>query len=491
MLAQHAHVNLLRVWGGGLIEKEAFYNRCDELGILVWQEFILSSSGVDNFPSTDPAFIDFITGEAERIIPRRRNHPALAFWCGGNELTAEGNRPLDDSHPLLGALHDVVRRLDPDRLWLPTSPSGRVFSNSLDEIERDPTALHDVHGPWEYQGATGQQTLYNAGASLLHSEFGVEGITNLKALNETIAPEHQQPATLENPLWHHLGAWWVKAKVWRETWGDVPDTETLVRATQFAQADGLRYALEADRRRKYQNSGTLPWQFNEPYPMAACTSAVDYYGQPKPAYYAVARAYEPIHISAKFATSAWAGRDTFSAEIWANNSLDESIVGARLDATIVNLDGQVCAAKTAQVILPLDAASLLIAVDAALADIRSEVFFLDLSLTSADGGVLSRNRYSFTKAENLAPLLNVPQTTITVEQGVYTLTIRNNGEIAALFVWIEDDRPVGSPGYAYFSDNYFCLLPGESRSVTVSWQGAPPEVRRLSVRGWNTNAWQG
>ena len=490
-LAQRAHVNLLRVWGGGLIEKEAFYNLCDQLGILVWQEFILSSSGVDNYPSTDQAFIDLITGEAEQIIPRKRNHPSLAIWCGGNELTAAGSVPLDDAYPLLGALHAVVERLDPDRQWLPTSPSGRVFDNSLEAIVRDPTALHDVHGPWEYQGVTGQQTLYNAGTSLLHSEFGVEGVTNLKTLNATIAPEHQQPVSLDNPIWQHLGAWWVKAKVWRETWGDVTDIETLVRVTQFAQVDGLRYALEADRRRKYQNSGTLPWQFNEPYPMAACTSAVDYYGQPKPAYYAVARAYEPIHVSAKYATTVWAGREAFTAEIWANNALDETRVGVQLNARLTGVDGKDYAAWTATVALLPDAASTLLNVEAALADVESEVFFLDLALTSDDGKLLSRNRYSFTKAQNLAPLLNVPPTAIAVEQNDSALTVTNTGEMVALFVWIEDEREVGATGFAYFSDNYFCLLPGETRDITVSWQNVPPADRRLSARGWNTNEWKG
>lgn len=489
-LAQRANVNLLRVWGGGLIEKEAFYSLCDQLGILVWQEFILSSSGIDNTPSTDADFIAFITGEAEQIIPRKRNHPSLAIWCGGNELTGEGNVPLDESHPLLGGLRDVVKRLDPARLWLPTSPSGRVFSNSLAEIERDPSALHDVHGPWEYQGATGQQTLYNAGSSLLHSEFGVEGITNIKTLNATIAPEHQQPVTLDNPIWQHLGAWWVETKIWRETWGNIEDTETLVRATQFAQADGLRYALEADRRRKYQNSGTLPWQFNEPYPMAACTSAVDYYGQPKPAYHAVKQAYEPIHLSAKFATTAWAGREMFAAELWAHNSTDQSLSG-KLDAQIVGIDGTIDAAWSTDVRIAADNAAKLINLDTALSEIKSDVFFLDLWLTNGDGETLSRNRYSFTKADNLAPLLEIPPATISVEQQGDSLTIRNTGMTVALFVWVEDDRTVGIPGYAYFSDNYVCLFPGEVRTLTVAWQNVPPSDRHLSVGGWNTNKWEG
>lgn len=487
-LAARAHVNLLRVWGGGLIEREAFYDRCDELGLMVWQEFILSSSGVENTPSTDPAYIAMMREQAEAIIPRRRNHPSLAVWCGGNELMNANDVPLDDAHPVLAALHDAVARLDPDRPWLPTSPSGPTAINSLVAIERDATALHDVHGPWEYQGVTAHYTLYNAGTSLLHSEFGVEGITNLKTLNATIAPERQRPVSLDNPVWHHLGAWWLKERTWRDVWGDIGDVPALVRATQWIQADGLRYAVEADRRRKYQNSGTLPWQFNEPYPMAACTSAVDYYGRPKPAYYAVARAYEPVHVSARFATVAWAGRETFAADVWANQSSAYSLDEAHWLARVIAVDGRICGQWTGTVALPPDSATRLAAVELPLGEIDSDVFFLDLALTSKSGERLSGNRYCFSQGENLAPLLRVPPTTLVVELAGDALTIRNTGEHAALGVDVEDGRDVDAAGYAHFSDSHFSLLPGEGRTITVTWFGVKPAEQTIGIQGWNTAA---
>src|SRR5690606_25111207 len=128
-----------------------------------------------------------------------------------------------------------------------------------ENIEQDSSALHDVHGPWEYQGVTKHYELYNRGTSLLHSEFGVEGVTNLKTLNRTIAPEHQWPPTLDNPYWQHLGAWWNQHAMWRATFGDITDIPSLIHVTQFMQAEGLRYAVETNLRRQYQNSGTIPW----------------------------------------------------------------------------------------------------------------------------------------------------------------------------------------------------------------------------------------
>jgi beta-mannosidase len=490
-LAQRAHVNLLRVWGGGLIEKTAFYDLCDELGILVWQEFIQSSSGIDNAPAEDDAFVAMMRAEAEAIIPLRRNHASLAFWCGGNELIGDDGVPLDESHPVLGMLRDVVSRLDPDRLWLPSSPSGRTSNNTLSAIERDPASLHDVHGPWEFQGVTAQYTLYNAGTSLLHSEFGAEGLTNLKTLNATIAPEHQKPVSLANPVWHHLAAWWVKTDMWQQTWGALDDVPMLVMATQYAQAEGLRYALEADRRRKYHNSGTLPWQFNEPYPMAACTSAVDYYARPKPLYDAVAHAYEPVHVSAQFPTGAWAGHEIFEAEVWVNNSLTTSLDGARLHVRIVTGSGREISAEQATIDVPADSAVSLVSVKTPLTSIDSDVFFLDLVLEAASGESLSLNRYAFTNSADWKPLLALPQSTLEVTVSGDALDIRNVGAAAVPMVWIEDGRDLRAPGGVYFSVSAFALLPGESRRITVEWYGVPGGERLISVRGWNTDEWKG
>jgi beta-mannosidase len=491
-LAQRAHVNLLRVWGGGLIEKSAFYERCDELGLLVWQEFIQSSSGIDNNPPTDPGFIAHMVREAGQIIPRRRNHPSLAIWCGGNELTASGDVPLDDTHPMLGALGDVERRLDPDRVWLPTSPTGPVFGNTLKNLRHNPDDLHDVHGPWEYQGVRQHYELYNLGSALLHSEFGVEGLTNLKSLNATVSPVNQFPVTLTNPVWQHLGAWWVKEKLWREVWGDVDNITTLVRATQWMQAEGLRYALEADRRRKYRSSGTLPWQFNEPFPMAACTSAVDYYQQPKPLYYAVAHAYEPLHVSARFEAAAWGGLDRFSAQVWVHSSLREPVEPAEISARVLDVAGRVCHEAQASVTVAPDSAAALLTVETALDGITSDVFFLDVRLT-ASGGERARTLYSFTRGENLAPLLHTPPAAldVTPEDGGAALRITNTGAAVALYVWIEDARPVGAPGYVDFDANHFCLLPGETRHAALTWHAVAPDARRLRVSGWNTGEWLG
>jgi beta-mannosidase len=489
-LAARAHVNMLRVWGGGLIEKESFYSLCDRAGILIWQEFIQSSSGIDNEPSRSQEFVERMAAEAEQIILAKRNHPSLAVWCGGNELQSPPGRPLDDDHPVLSALKSAVERLDPDRYWLPTSPSGPHFSFSLANASEDPEGCHDLHGPWEHQGLNRHQRLYNQGISLLHSEFGVEGITNLRTLDATISLEHQWPFSLENPVWQHLGAWWLKESAWRQAFGEIRDIKTAVQAVQFLQADGLRYAVEADRRRQFKNSGSLPWQFNEPYPMAACTSAVDYYAEPKTAYYAVAGAYEPLLLSASFEKQAWEGEQVFESQVWVSNPTGREFREALLKVRIVAASGICYHQETRTVRIAGTGTIPLRQVRVPLPPSKEPVFFLDLSLSEPDGSFLGHNRYVFSSTEDLAPMLAVPETSLEVvpsEDGdSWEVSLANTGSWAALFIRLEGDRSVQAGGYAYFDRNHFCLFPGENQAVFVKWAGIPPEERRLAVAGWNT-----
>jgi beta-mannosidase len=415
-LAQRANVNVIRVWGGGVIEGEEFYSLCDRLGILVWQEFSQSSSGLESTPSDDPAFVQALADDARAIVPSRAHHPSLFAWCGGNELAWPDQEPIDERSPAVAALRDVVRELDPSRIWLPSSPTG-------------PKGTWDMHGPWEHQGLRDHHAHYDSRQNLIHSEFGVEGMTNRRALEQLIAPEHRWPADRSNPVYEHLGAWWNNVPLVQEAFGGrIEDVETMRRCSQWLQYDGLRYAVEATIRRAWRASGVLPWQFNESFPNAWCTCAVDWHGEPKPAYYGVARAYRGAP-SAQFATCAWGG-------------LDEVVVRAG-HARLVDLDGRVVAEGDGEVRAPLDA-------------FAADVFLVDLVT----------NRYVMTRTENLAPLLDLPRATLELRDGV----LRNTGDVAALGVILEaDDR------WAMFDDNVLDLLPGEERT-------AGPATR---AEGWN------
>jgi beta-mannosidase len=477
-LAHDAGVNLLRVWGGGVIESDEFYDACDRAGILVWQEFAQSSSGVESTPAADAEFVALMAREAQAIVPLRASHPSLAIWCGGNELTGD-ETPLDEAHPVLAALRDVVEELDTDATWLPTSPSGPRFHNRLDVIAADPGGMHDVHGPWEHQGLVGQYELYNRGAALLNSEFGVEGMTNRRSHERLIGVGHRLPPTRDNPVYRHLGEWWINEPlVQRSFGGRIADLAQLRRASQMLQADGLQYAVESNRRRAYQNSGSLPWQFNESYPNAWCTAAVDHRGDPKPAYYAVRRAYERVHVAAAFERAAWAGCASFDAEVWAWSSVGRAT--GDVVARVLSLDGETVAGRRARVAV--------CAAAVAVAPVPAPLFLLALDLV-LDDGARSSNRYLFTADEHFAALLDVPAAGVTVERtvdgDVWRLQLSHVSGPAALGVRIEDDRPVDDAGWAEIDDGWLDLLPAERRRVEVRWSDAPLDGRRLVINGWN------
>ena len=405
-LAAASGANLIRVWGGGLLESDELYELCDRLGLAVWQEFSQSSSGIESVPSADPAFVAALAEDARRIVPRLARHPSLAVWCGGNELDG------DDTSPALAALRNVVAELDPARTWLATSPLGEA----------------DVHGPWEHQGLRAHYAHYDAPtACKLHSEFGVEGMTNRAAHEALIAPEHRWPPDRSNPVYEHLGAWWNNAPLVQESFGGrLGSLEAMRRASQWLQYDGLRYAVEARLRRRI---GVIPWQLNESYPNAWCTAVVDWHGEPKPAYWGVRRAYLGAP-SARFATCAWGGEQEVRAQIHGD-------VVARL----LRLDGTVVAEGREEVAAPTDA--------------LGDVFVLDL-----DG----RNRYVMTTSGDLAPLLDLPPATIELRGDA----VVNTGDVAAIGVVLQGD----------VSDNILDLLPGESRVVGAA----------TGAEGWNAAA---
>lgn len=504
-LAADAHVTLLRVWGGGLVETEEFYRACDRLGLLVWQEFALSSSGIDSVPSDDPQFLRLMEEEARALVPALGHHPALAVWGPGNELhdTALA-RPLDErSSPVIAVLAAVVAELDPHRAWLPGSPSGRAFLHRADVIAADPEAQHDVHGPWEHQGLGAQEALYDAGTCLLHSEFGVEGMANRRTWEAVVPAGQGWPTGRDNPIMEHLGAWWNNTPVVQAAFGGrITDTDTMRRASQQLQYDGLRYAVEATLRRAPRASGALPWQFDEPFPNAWCTSAVDHRGDPKPAYHGVRRAYRPDHVCARVPGPTWAGRETFTAELWswrqppAAGPAAPPDGGHTVTARLVDLWGTPLAEHTLPAGAPTGAAPAT-SVPAARAGEwrtpltgtpgRGPLFLLDLALRTADGQVLATNRYLHSRTTDLAPLLTLEPAEVeaTVEDGLGTVLLRHRGGPAALGLWLTDARPIDAPGWAVFGDNLLDLLPGESARIPVEWRAAPARGRAIRLEGWN------
>ncbi len=281
--------NLLRVWGGGVLEREIFYDLCDQLGLLVWQEFPLSSSAYENWPPEDPAVIAELAGIAASYITRRQHHVSLLLWCGGNELqgSLDGahmgmGRPVTLAHPLIRRLQEVVGAQDPTRRFLPASPSGpRAFATAAEYGQ----GMHwDVHGPWNRRGDLAAWIDYwQHDDALFRSEVGMPGASPAALIRRHKGSYPETPGTEANAIWR-LASWWIEWPVFLAEMGREPtDLDEYVTWSQARQAEALAIAARACKDRFPACGGMIIWMGHDAFPCAANTAILDFDGQPKPA----------------------------------------------------------------------------------------------------------------------------------------------------------------------------------------------------------------
>jgi beta-mannosidase len=283
-------MNILRVWGGACREREWFYDLCDELGLLVWQEFPLCSSGIDNCPPDDPKSIEDQAAIAKGYIERLRHHTSLILWGGGNEL--EDNRAGSQSknptltianHPMVKRLGEVVKQNDPGRAYVPTAPFGPVGTFTMDSVGQ--RAHWDVHGPYDPDGpVTGEwATLWKHDDAMFHSEVGCPGASSVDIIERYSGNLHPMPATHNNPLWNRQ-PWWVDWSKFIDEKGHEPSSlAEYVEWSQKRQADALAIALVTAQSRFPACGGIIFWMGHDAFPCTANLSIVDFDGNPKPA----------------------------------------------------------------------------------------------------------------------------------------------------------------------------------------------------------------
>ena len=291
-LAREANLNTLRLWGGGNRERSAFYEICDRMGILIWQEFPV---GCINWRlPRSGRFLKLLRQECGEIVRQLRNHPCIIMWCGGNEFNVHLNRPQ------IEVMAHVCQDLDPTRRFVPASPY-----------------RGDAHN-WLVWHTKGNLSDYFSEKAQVVSEFGLQAAPAVESLKEFLPGELLWPI---GAGWahHHLGLGKMRKYV-KHFGGPGRTLEDLVNASQEAQAHFLQRALEYWRRHKYQKSGALIWQWNEPWPCISW-SVVDYYLRPKRSFAAVRRAFQPLLVSAEFEQKSYRPGDRLSARLFLVNDL--------------------------------------------------------------------------------------------------------------------------------------------------------------------------
>ncbi len=321
-LARDAHFNLLRCWGGAQVSKESFFEQCDVLGLLVWQEFPLAC----NYYSDSPAYLADLDRESRAIIRRVRQHPSLGFWCGGNELFNAWSGMDDQSHPLR-LLNRNCFDLDRSTPFIPTAPIGGMG-----------------HGDYRFRDEKGRDVfqIFQGSANTAYSEFGCPGPSPVAYL-KTFIPEAELWPVLPGTSWethHAFNAWdmeptsWLCTAIIEHYFGKAASLEQLVARGEWLQCEGYKSVFEEARRQSPRCSMALNWCYNEPWPSAANNSIINYPAAPKPSYYAVQAACRPLLSSARIPKFQWAAHELFSAELWLLNDHPAAQTGGELVATL-------------------------------------------------------------------------------------------------------------------------------------------------------------
>ncbi|MEZ0537920.1 glycoside hydrolase family 2 protein [Caldicellulosiruptoraceae bacterium PP1] len=467
-------VNMVRLWGGGIIEREIFYDLCDKYGILIWQEFIQSSSGLDNIPSKIPSFLELLEKNSKAAIIGRRNHVSLTVWSGGNELTFEENKPVDYTDYNISLLRALVEKYDPQRLFLPTSASGPV-----EFVTTQKGVSHDVHGRWEFQGNPFHYELYGESDSLFHSEFGNDGMSSMKTINKFLSKKYHKVARMrECIVFRHHGEWWGTLDRDLYFFGEIKNIEDFSEYSQWIQAEGLRFIVEANRRRQFRNSGSIIWQFNEPWPNLSCTSLVEYYGDPKMAYYWVKKAYNTVHASLDYRRLDYKIGQQFNAALYIDS--DKEYKNLKVLFEIINKNNKIIYERhyITDTILykskKVDEYSIEVTEDFTDSFIvlirvyqddkevfRNSYYFSTLEKEIYKGFLQLRKQY--VSSEQLTEWENVEGFNfIDMKKAIFK--VKNISENIALHVNCQEES---NAFWYYCDDNFEILLPNEEKEITV------------------------
>ena len=471
-----AHMNMIRVWGGGVYEPDLFYDLCDRKGVLVWQDFMFACA---QYPEDDASAAS-VQAEAEDQVRRLRHHACMALWCGNNESQAMhriNNDKAGEDGRLSGlrlydeVLPEVVERLDPGALYWPGSPWGGPNPNSMKAGDvHDWTVWHGVPpipddvmiGDFQSSPEGVAWTRYAEDTARFVSEFGLQAAPALETLERWMYPADLTPDS--EGFLARIKDEARKADAMMTPVTGLPTTlREYVDFTQWCQAEGLKFGIEHFRRRRPHCSGALLWQLNDCWPCVSW-SLIDYDGVEKASYHAVRRAFAPVLASFR------SGADD-ALELWISNDTLSPLEG-EVVITLETLDGVVEQDWT----LPFSAASGGHAVPwSATLPARADRV---LRAASASGQ-FETARYLFVPISALALEHGARPDVEITRLSATTLRVRLTATTWLAFVHLTSRR-----ADLRFSDNHFDMAAGEVRAVTVTGS-SPIGPDDLTVRCWN------
>ncbi len=454
--AAQANMNMLRVWGGGIYENDHFYNLCDEYGILIWHDFMFACA---MYPSDD-AFIENVKQEAIQNIRRLRNHPCLALWCGNNEIDMGWSHEIGDPwgwkkdfsaqqvaqmwHDYKKLFHEIlpelVARYAPNTFYWPSSPLA-----GLDERSTYESASGDMHywGVWHGLHPFEDFKRY---IGRFVSEYGFQSFPELKSvkaytlpddwdINSEVMKSHQR-----SPIGN------LRIKNYMEKYYRIPDSfANFLYIGQVLQAEAIKYAIEAHRRKKPYCMGSLYWQINDCWPVASW-AGIDYYGRWKALHYFVKKAFADILISPTI--------DDGILQIFVISDRLEPVNG-NIKLKLIDFTGGQYWDKTFAINLPINSVSNIFSIEvpALLKNLKqADVVFQ--ALLQVDGQQVAKNHIYFTLTKDLNLPIPDYHLEVTKIQTGYRIQLTAKNLLKNVYLHLDEFEGV-------FSDNYFDLLPGD------------------------------
>jgi beta-mannosidase len=460
--ARDANMNMVRLWGGGYYESDDFYDECDRLGLMVWQDFMFGGA----IPPDDPAFRANTEQEAIEQVDRLRDHPSLTLWCGNNEvetgwdawpdrmLLKENISPAERAKIEAGMMllfDDILKRTvavhDPEVPYWPSTPSADH------ETEANSNDNGDVHS-WSVWSGSAPIEDYLKDTPRFVSEYGFEALPDMRTIRAFATPAEQTP---DSPVMraHQKfanGNGNDRLLLYlRRYYGEPKDFPAFVYLSQAMQAQAIELEAEHLRASRPRSMGSLYWQLNDCWP-AASWASIDSFGRWKALQFHARRFYNDLLIAPI--------RQDGTTNVYAIND-GTTPVPANVHMQVMNLDGRVLSESTTPTTMPpLSSTRVNSLTDDALLKGADPAKTLVVFTMEVDGQAVSRHLLYFRAARDLS----LPQAKVTahVTAGAHGLELTLHADTLARDVWISfGDHDVS------LADNAFTLLPGETRTIQL------------------------
>lgn len=455
--AKNSNFNMIRIWGGGIYEDENFYTACDEAGILVWQDFMFAGS----FYPSDESFQENVKAEVKDQVNRLQNHPSIALWCGNNEIDEaivnwgyqkQFKYSKSDSLQVWKDYRKIFQEVIPQALNENLTPEKNFYIPTSPEIgwgHKESLTYGDSHywGVW-----WGEQPfeIYNEKVARFASEYGFQGMPSMAAIQSMFAgkPDYSlESPTLKNHEKNNRG-WQIISEYMKRDYPVPTDFEKYNYVSQLLQSRGMKIAIEAHRRNKPYNMGSLYWQLNDCWPVVSWSS-IDYLGNWKALQYQAKRSFENLVLLTE--------EQNNNLQFYAVNDGLDRYDGLSLEINLKDFSGKVLQhINTSK--NPNSLTDILkfepIPTELLLKNAHRNETYLEIKLVNNNGTVLTSDKYFFSKPKEL----KLPKPNMSIRK-ISPNSIEISTDVLAKDVFLDNKN-------GNLSDNYFDLEAGEKKIIT-------------------------